>query len=137
MQKNLPNLADQLSSVAVEGNLNTAKSTKLKKKKTSPDIIVRLEMFVSFECCQPCQEDFAAVISKQLSTWCDANSTDEVLLHAVVKIWCYAPYLDQDDTLPDRFYEAREGVCYRVYRAPRHLYLMQRNADAAVEGKKT
>jgi hypothetical protein len=48
-----------------------------------------------------------------------------------------APYLDQDDTLPDRFHEAREGVCYRVYRAPRHLYLMQRNADAAVEGKKT
>jgi hypothetical protein len=78
-----------------------------------------------------------AVISKQLSTWCDANSTDEVLLHAVVKIRCYAPYLDQDDTLPDRFYEAKEGVCYRVYRAPRHLYLMQRHADAAAEGKKT
>jgi hypothetical protein len=91
-KKNLPNLADQLSSVAVEGDLNTAKSTKLKKKKTSPDIIVRLEMFVSFECFQPCQEDFAAVISKQLSTWGDANSTDEVLLHAVVKIRCYAPY---------------------------------------------
>jgi len=107
----------------------------LKPKPKKLSCTVRLEFFVSYECCDSCVTMMTTRLLPALITLAKGVSND-VDWNGEIRAWCFRPYEAPTSGNPCRFFIIDKAGSRRVYIAPRHVFELKGAADAAIEGRK-